>query len=289
MIDGLSQLAQRMKSHNSINLIQLCHAGSRAIQSLTGVKPHSASSYSMPMVPDFESPESLSIEEIKEIISDFANACVRVEEAGFDGVEFHGANGFLITQFISLMTNLRTDIYGGDLVNRSRFAREVVTACRKRVSKDFIIGFKMSFENMGFETGLDIDENIQIINWLAEDGINYVHTSHMNYAAKTSKYPDQISLQYLRNKITSALPLVGVGGILSCEDAEKAIEYGADIVAIGRAAIGNKKLPEYFEDREALQIQMPYPETKLKEIGISNSFIDYLKNGKVAVFNIVAK
>jgi len=101
MIADLSLLAQRMKSHNTINLIQLCHAGSRAIHSLTGVKPKSASSYSVPMIADFETPEMLTVTEIKEIVTDFADACERVEMAGFDGVELHGANGFLITQFIS--------------------------------------------------------------------------------------------------------------------------------------------------------------------------------------------
>ncbi|MBI3520197.1 MAG: NADH:flavin oxidoreductase [Bacteroidetes bacterium] len=290
MIVGLTQLSKRMKIHNSIHLIQLCHGGSRAIESLTGVKPHSASSYAMPMIADFVPPETLSVKQIEDIISDFANACERVSKAGFDGVELHGANGYLFTQFISKMTNLRNDNYGGDLENRARFAREVVQACRKKVPKDFIIGFRMSFESMGLETGLDIDENIQIINWLAEDGIDYVHTSHMSYAANTSKYPDKIALSYLRSKITSTLPLIGVGGILSSVDAEKAMEYGADIVAIGRAAIGNKQLPKYFKEGKTLPNHTPYSESVLKEIGISDNFIDYLKNAPpLASLKIIAE
>jgi 2,4-dienoyl-CoA reductase-like NADH-dependent reductase (Old Yellow Enzyme family) len=290
MIFGLAQLSERMKIHNSINIIQLCHGGSRAIESLTGIKPHSASSYAMPMIADFVPPETLSIKQIEEIISDFANACERVSKAGFDGVELHGANGYLFTQFISKMTNLRNDNYGGDLANRARFAREVVQACRKKVSKDFIIGFRISFESMGLETGLDIDENIQIINWLAEDGINYVHTSHMSYSAKTSKYPDKIALQYLRSKIKSTLPLIGVGGIVSREDAERAMEYGADMVAVGRAAIGNKQLPKFFKEGKNLNNHTPYSETLLKEIGISKNFIDYLKNAPpLASLKIIAQ
>lgn len=290
MIVGLSKLSERMKIHNSINIIQLCHGGSRAIESLTGIKPHSASSYTMPMIGDFVPPETLSVKQIEEIISDFANACERVSKAGFDGVELHGANGYLFTQFISKMTNLRNDNYGGSLTNRARFAHEVVQACRKKVSKDFIIGFRISFESMGLETGLDIDENFQIINWLAEDGIDYVHTSHMSYSAKTSKYPDKIALQYLRSKITPALPLIGVGGILCNADGEKAMEYGADIIAVGRAAIGNEQLPKYFKEGKTLPNHTPYSEALLKELGISENFIDYLKNAPpLASLKIIAQ
>ena len=100
---------------------------------------------------------------------------------------------------------------------------------------------------MGLENGLDIDENIQIINWLAEDGIDYVHTSHLFLYCSHKKYPDRVALSYLRQHITAKLPLVGVGGIVTVEDAEKAMELGADIVAIGRAAIANKNLPTYFK------------------------------------------
>jgi 2,4-dienoyl-CoA reductase-like NADH-dependent reductase (Old Yellow Enzyme family) len=276
-LDNLKRLAKKMNENNSVNLIQLCHAGSRTIDSLTGIKPRSAGRYEMPMIPNFETPEELTLDQINEIISDFANACEIVEKAGFQGVELHGANGYLFTQFTSKMTNTRADIYGGDLVNRARFSREVVKACRQKVSKDFVIGFRMSFENMGLETGLDIDENIQIINWLVEDGINYVHTSQMDYKANSIKYPEKNLLEYLRRNIKSSLPLIGVGGVFTYEDAEKALEYGADIVAIGRAAIGNRNLPKIFQSKENLTNHTPYEEKTLKDINVSQNLIDYLK------------
>lgn len=276
-LDDLKHLAQKMNENNSVNLIQLCHAGSRTLEGLTGIKPRSAGRYEMPMITNFEVPEELTSDQINEIISDFSRACEKIEKAGFHGVELHGANGYLFTQFTSRMTNTRSDIYGGDLVNRARFSREVVKACRKKVSKDFIIGFRMSFENMGLETGLDIDENIQIINWLVEDGINYVHTSQMDYKAKSVKYPERNLLQYLRSNIDPALPLVGVGSVFTHKDAEKAMEYGADVVAVGRAAIGNKNLPKHFQSKESLTNYTPYEEASLKTIHVSQNLIDYLK------------
>lgn len=276
-LDDLNRLAKKMNENGCVNLIQLCHAGSRTVESLTDIKPRSAGRYEMPMIPNFETPEELTIDQINEIISDFASACGKVEKAGFQGVELHGANGYLFTQFTSRMTNTRTDIYGGDLVNRARFSREVVRACRQKVSKDFIIGFRMSFENVGLETGLDIDENIQIINWLAEDGINYVHTSQLDYKINSIKYPEKNLLQYLRSQIEPSLPLIGVGSVFTYEDAKKTMEYGADIVAIGRAAIGNKNLPKTFQSKENPTNRTPYEEKSLKDLNVSQNLIDYLK------------
>lgn len=276
-IPELKNLSDTMKKNGSMNVIQLCHAGSRAIEKLTGEKPHSASSY-MLLIFDFQPPLELTKNQISQITEDFANACARAEKAGFDGVELHGANGYLFTQFISTMTNLRTDEYGGSLENRARFSREVVKACRKKVSQNFIIGFRMSFEGAGMEIGLDIDENIQIANWLAEDGIDYIHSSHLFYHAKTSKYPEITTVEYLRKHVHRDLPLVIAGSINSMEDAEKAMSLGADILAIGRAAIGNKNLPRYFENNETLPYKTPFTESHLHEIGISENFIDYLKS-----------
>jgi len=267
-----------MKQQGSINIIQLCHGGSRTIEALTGEKPHSASSYELKMIPDFKPPVEMTKNQIRQVVEDFTNACVRAEKAGFDGIEFHGANGYLFTQFISKMTNLRTDEYGGSLENRARFSREVVRASRRKVPAHFIIGFRLSFEGFGIETGLDIDENIQIANWLAEDGIDYIHSSQLNYATLTVKYPEETTIGYLRSHITSQIPLVIPGSITSIDDAGKAMDLGADIIAIGRAAIGNRNVPEYFEQHRELPYKTPFPEQHLQKISISEGFIDYVKN-----------
>ena len=282
-LQDLKALAERMKKHQSINVIQLCHAGSRAIKA----EPVSASSYSMPEIPGFVSPRELTKEQIAVIVNDFAEACKRVEATSFNGVEFHGANGYLFTQFFSQMTNLRSDEYGGELPNRARFALEVVQACRKATSPDFLLGFRMSFENAGLETGLDIDENIQIANWLIAEGIDYVHISSLDFRTKSIKYPEQNALQYIKGKLNNRVPLVGVGGIFSVTDALTAMDYGADIVAIGRAAIGNRNLPAIFTEGKDLSAYTPFTESDLKELGISPDFINYLRKMPVAALNVV--
>lgn len=276
-IPALQKVSSEMKKTGSINLIQLCHGGSRTIEALTGQKPLAVSKYNLPVYFTPPSYNEISINDIKQITNDFADACERVEKAGFDGVELHGANGYLFTQFISTMTNKRTDAYGGSLENRARFSREVVKACRSKVSENFIIGFRISFEGIGILSGLDIDENIQITNWLTDDGIDYIHSSQMHYAAKTSKYPKKLTVKYLRSNINPKLPLVIPGSITRIEDAENAIASGADIVALGRAAIGNKKVPLYFEQERELPFQAPFSESNLLENGVSAAMIDYLK------------
>lgn len=277
-LDANKEVADKMRETGTLSIVQLCHAGARALEELTGEKPHSASSYVLPQIPDFVSPKSLSSSQIQSIVDDFVHACKRVENAGFDGIEIHGANGYLFTQFISTMSNLRTDEYGGNLENRARLCREVIKSCRAEVSPDFIIGFRMSFEGMGLETGLDIDENIQIANWLAEDGVDYIHASLLDCSANTVKYPTENVIKYLRKGLSTDLPLIIPGGITSVEAAEMALTNGADFIGIGRAAIGNRNVPNYFQNKETLPHSMPYSSKKLKEIGISEAFADYIKN-----------
>jgi 2,4-dienoyl-CoA reductase-like NADH-dependent reductase (Old Yellow Enzyme family) len=284
MLPGLTELAGRMKKHDTVSIVQLCHAGSRAIKS----QPYSASSYHMPDIPGFVSPYELNQEQIQKIISDFIEACVRAAKAGFDGIELHGANGYLFTQFMSKMTNLRQDKYGGSLENRMRFSREVVRSCRKAVPDGFIIGFRVSFENMGLETGLDIDENIALVNALYEDGIDYIHISSGSIRSLSIKYPETNLLEYVRKGIPAGLPLIGVGGVMSPTAGLEALSLGADLVAIGRAAIGNRNVPELFVNGKNLPHVNPFPEFHLDNLGIGTNFKNYLRKFPVSTLNVIA-
>ncbi len=275
-LEALMDTAQKMQK--SINIIQLCHAGARAVTELTGVPATAPSAFNIPDIPNFKAPLPLSEAQIETIVNDFAKAAGRAKKAGFHGIELHGANGYLFTQFFSTMTNTRTDAWGGNVQGRAKFAIDVVKACRKEAGEDFIIGFRMSFENMGPQTGLDIDENIAIINLLAEAGINYCHFSHLAYNANTQKYPEQKLITYLRARLNPSLPLIAVGGVTTRTHAEDALLLGADAVAVGRAAIGNIGLPETFRANKQLQHQTPYTAAHLIETGISEAFRGYLLN-----------
>lgn len=273
-LPALTSLAARMRALGTVPVVQLCHGGTRAIPALTGVEAHSASPYTLP-IPGFVPPREMSEAQIAQVIEDFASAAERAARAGFAGVEFHGANGYLFTQFISTMTNHRTDRWGGSLENRARLAREVVRATRARVPRDFVVGFRLSFEGAGMETGLDLDENVQIVSWLAEDGVDYGHLSSLNLFAPSTKAPLSTVLEYVRRHTDAALPLMVAGSVTSREAADRALDLGADLVAIGRAAIGNPDLPGKMARGEAL-LQTPFPREVATRAAVSEDFVGYL-------------
>lgn len=282
MLPHLTKFANTLKPYNCATLVQIGHGGSRVYQG----ESLSASSYDMPKIPNWQRPRELTVQEIQQIIDDFANGCERVYKAGFDGVEIHGCNGYLITQFFSKMTNLRQDQFGGTLENRARFAREIVKACRKKVPASFIIGYRMTYKNSGMETGLDLDENVQISKWLIEDGIDYIHISNFTIDDKVSEHSEQNLISYVRNALGD-FPIIAVGSVQNSKDIEKAIEYGANLVAIGRTAILNTNLPKMLSQNYDYQpIPMPYSLKQLEEHGLSKKFIDYMKND-LAAYHII--
>ena len=126
---------------------------------------------------------SITKTEIARIVDCFAQGARRAREAGLDGVELHGANGYLITQFLSSGINNRRDEYGGSLANRARFAREIVAAIRKEVGADFHLQVKISAEDFNnavipFERpGNTLEDTVQVCRWLEEDGVDAIHVS----------------------------------------------------------------------------------------------------------------
>jgi 2,4-dienoyl-CoA reductase-like NADH-dependent reductase (Old Yellow Enzyme family) len=127
--------------------------------------------------------EAMTLAEIRETVQAFAEGARRAREAGLDGVELHGANGYLITQFLSSAINDRTDGYGGVLTNRARFVREIVQAIRARVGRDFHLQMKISATEFNDALlpeeapGNTIDDSIEVCRWLAEDGVDAIHVS----------------------------------------------------------------------------------------------------------------
>lgn len=288
LVDDLTALADSLRARGTLSIVQLCHGGSRALPALTGVPAHSASAYERPGVADFIPPRELSTAQIAEIVDDFASATERAALAGFDGIELHGANGYLFTQFLSTMTNRRTDAYGGPIENRARFAREVVRACRRRVPDGFILGFRMSFESNPSDTGLDLDDNALAMRWLAEDGITYGHVSHLNAVARSVRHPAEVALPLIRDRVGPDLPLFAAGSVMSREDADHVLALGADVVAIGRGAIGNADVPGRFARSEPLT-KTPYAADSLPALAVSDDFLRYLTSAvPVSSLGIVA-
>ncbi len=168
-------------------ILQLSHSGRQ--QDVAGVE-----NMYKPSLSSTSEPESLhgfvgramTLEEIQQTVNDFAEGARRARDAGLDGVELHGANGYLITQFLSSAINDRTDQYVGSLENRARFLREICQAIRQKVGPDFHLQVKISardYNNALFfwePKGTTLEETIQVCNWLVEDGVDALHISAGN-------------------------------------------------------------------------------------------------------------
>lgn len=286
-VPGLAELARRASRPGMALVAQLCHGGSRAMPALTGQPAYSASRVELPL-PGFVPPLELSAAQIEAIIDDFASAAARAARAGFQGVELHGANGYLFTQFASTATNSRRDAWGGPLSHRARLAREVVRATRSRVPRSFIVGMRWTFESP-FDSGLDLDEGIQVMNWLAEDGIDYGHVPQLDLGATSTKYPGEPVFERIRGGVDRALPLIAAGGVVSTADVDRAVLLGADLVAIGRSAIGNRHVPGKLAAGEPLA-RTPFRREALAQLGVSDDFVRYLATAPpLASLHIVAE
>src|SRR6186997_1481344 len=178
-------LGKAVHEHDCKYILQLSHGGrQRDIPTIDYPPPGLSSTSQKDPLHGFEC-EAMTLAQIKETVQAFAEGARRAREAGLDGVELHGANGYLITQFLSSAINDREDAYGGDLQNRARFVLDVVRAIRKRVGNDFHLQMKISLLEhydalQPFHhgpSGNTIEESIQVCKWLVEAGVDAIHVS----------------------------------------------------------------------------------------------------------------
>ena len=176
------ELGKRIHEHDCKYIVQLVYAGRERI--LPGLRYESALGATSDREPINGFPcRSMTVAEIGDVVSRFAQSSRRVREAGLDGIELAGANGMLFTQFLSPAINTRKDAYGGSLENRARFALEVVRAIRHEIGDDFCLGFKISVDEAPRELlpwlrrGSTVEDVVRVCRWLEEAGVDYLHVS----------------------------------------------------------------------------------------------------------------
>ncbi|KAI9680502.1 MAG: hypothetical protein M1817_003942 [Caeruleum heppii] len=180
--DAFRELASESKKHGSLIVGQVSHPG-RQCEDRIQKSPISASDVQLEgriMGMTFAKPHPASQEEIDRVIEAFAHSAEFLYKAGYDGIELHGAHGYLLSQFLSLTTNLRTDKYGGSLENRSRLIIEIAEAIRKRVPSSFIVGIKINsveFQDKGF----DPEECRELCRRLESSRFDFVELSGGTY------------------------------------------------------------------------------------------------------------
>lgn len=244
-IPGLSDLVRVIHKHGAKAAIQLQHCGRLAKSKLTGMQPVAPSPIPRP---GDEVPKELTLEEIKEIVGYFAVAAVRAKKAGFDGIEIHGAHGYLVDQFLSPSSNKRQDIYGRGLRNRARFLIEIIEAVKGAVGGDCPVWCRINGMEYGVEEGTTLEEAKEIGRLAQEAGANAIHVSAYGPKAPqhlTALQPVSGVLADLAQGIKEVVtvPVIVVGRITP-EAGESILAEGkADLVAIGKALLADPEIP----------------------------------------------
>ena len=244
MIESLRNMTASVHGAGGKIVAQLSHAGNFADEKLSGRPPMVASNFEgLARTPRRE----MTLQDIQETVSAFAKAAWRAKSAGFDGVQIHGAHGFLLSEFLSPAYNRRHDAYGGPIENRARFILEVYKAIRDATGKDYPVLVKINCQDF-IENGLTLEDSIKTTSLLAEAGLDAVEVSGgmlterrlspvragIDSVEKEAYFQEEA--RAFRKQIH--IPLILLGGIRSFELAERLVEEGtADYISMARPFI----------------------------------------------------
>ncbi|MBL4684358.1 MAG: NADH:flavin oxidoreductase/NADH oxidase family protein [Nannocystaceae bacterium] len=242
--EPLAAWARAAKAHGSALFMQLSHAGRQTGRTVTWspVAPSAVKADREGGL--FSKPRPLTEGEIEVLVQRFAGAAVVAQAAGFDGVQIHGAHGYLVSQFLSPLTNLRTDRYGGDIQGRMRFLLEIVRAVRRATGAGFSTAVKLNsadFQRGGFT----LEESMQVAQALEKEGVDLLEISGGSYEKpammgseqrESTRAREAFFLEYaerIRKEVT--LPLMVTGGFRSRAAMNAALESGAtDVIGLAR-------------------------------------------------------
>jgi 2,4-dienoyl-CoA reductase-like NADH-dependent reductase (Old Yellow Enzyme family) len=270
-LEGHKRLAAELQSHGSLAVVQLHHAGMRSPQALIGQSPV------CPSDNDKTKARALSIEEIRRLISDFIAAAVRTKKAGYDGVEIHGAHGYILAQFLSSEINLRTDLYGGSLENRSRILFEIIDGIREACGKDFLLGLRLSPERFGMQLA---EIKTLVTKLVADSKLDFLDISLWDvYKMPVEEAHQHKSLlEHFTEIDYKDTVLTVAGNIQSAKDVQHMFNKGVDFVSIGKSGILHHDFPlKVMNDPEFETVKTPVSKTYLESQGLSHVFVEYMK------------
>ena len=277
-LPGLTRMADEIRDNGAISLAQIFHGGMRCPQRLTSVQPISAS---VNPTNDSENGETRALEEseIEGLIDAFAMAAARCEKAGFDGVEIHGAHGYLICQFLGTATNRRTDQWGGSLPNRARFLMKIIERIRQKTSESFLVGVRISPEYN--QIGVVLEDSLDLVDLLAESEIDFLHISCWDcFIPPTHSDDPRMVTEIFAERLANRLPMISCGAVWSTKHAQQVMEQGADLVGVARAGIGHSEWASHLDNLDYDPQRPPFTAEHLRSEGLSEKFIEYMRNWK---------
>jgi len=273
-LPGLTRLASALKAWDTLALVQLHHAGMRSPREVIGVQPVCPSENA-----EFNA-RALSTAEVEQLTEDFVAAAVRAERAGFNGVEIHGAHGYVVCQFLSAETNLREDRYGGSLENRSRLLFDIIAGIRARCGPNFKLGVRISPERFGMRLQ---EARAVAERMMRDDQIDFVDLSLWDVFKEPNEeeFHGRSLLSCFTELERGRVRLACAGKIMSGPQALQCLEAGADFVVIGRAAILHHDFPQRVKaDPQFRATPVPVSEDHLRRERLGPAFIAYMKTWK---------
>ena len=274
-LPSLEERAKIIKEQGALAINQIHHGGALGIKEYSGLDPLAPSAeianQGLKARGQFHSEiKEFTDEQIKKVIDAFAYATELSIKAGYDGIEIHGANNYLLQQFYSPFTNRRTDEWGGSDEKRMNFPLKVVDACckvREKFNKpEFIIGYRLSPEEP-FEPGITMTETVKLVKALVEKPLQFIHISQWNYfkKARRGEGAGEERLKIIHEITKGKMALIGVGGLRSEADLNRALDTGfSEFIAVGGASMVNRDfgilLKEGKGDQLSLEIDPEHPE-----------------------------
>ena len=279
-LDSLKETAQILQQQGAKAILQIHHGGSKAIDDLLdGLDKISASAN------EAEHAREATAEEVEALIASYAQAADLALRAGFDGVEIHGANGYLIQQFYSAQSNRRNDQWGGSLENRMRFPLAIIDAVvavrEKHQRDDFIIGYRFSPEEPG-DDGLTMTETGALIDALVQKPLQYLHVSLWEFDKKIRRGGDtaQTRMQFIHERINSKLPLIGVGNLFTADQILAAYETGwAEFIALGKTVMINPHIATQIREGREDEIETQLDPTRADHYGLPDTLWGFASSG----------
>ena len=279
-LDSLKETAQILQQQGAKAILQIHHGGSKAIDELLdGLDKISASAS------EAEHAREVTAEEVEALIASYAQAADLALRAGFDGVEIHGANTYLIQQFYSAQSNRRNDQWGGSLENRMRFPLAVIDAVvavrEKHQRDDFIIGYRFSPEEQG-DDGLTMTETGALIDALVQKPLQYLHVSLWEFDKKIRRGGDtaQTRMQFIHERINGKLPLIGVGNLFTADQILAAYETGwAEFIALGKTVMINPHIATQIREGREDEIVTQLDPTRADHYGLPDTLWGFASSG----------
>lgn len=261
---GLKKLAKEIKARGAAAIVQMQHGGHKSDLAPKGTRIGPSDHIQT-------GARGATKDDMKQVIEDHIAVVKRLHAAGFDGIELHGANGYLLSEFIAPATNKRSDEFGGSIEGRMKFPIQVVQAVRAAVPKSFTVGIRINPVDVFAGTGIKLSDTLVYVKALVDSGVDFIHLFSMKLweAEEDGRH----ILKEIRAITPKDVALVVNGGVRTKEHAAKIIEAGGDIVALGSMAIGNPDFP--ISDEEP--ILPPWSKKHLKSVNVGDNFIAYLE------------